>query len=88
MRFFIALFLAVLVVFVGVQTYRLFRQSEQSREQATLLEREADQLSAENIQLSKDVQYYRVPQNASKELQSKANYHQPDEKLIILVPAE
>lgn len=88
MRFFIALFLAVLVVFVGVQTYRLFRQSEESREQAVILEREAQKLSAENVQLSKDAQYYEIPHNATKELQSKANYHQPDEKLIILVPAE
>lgn len=88
MRFFIALFLAVLVVFIGVQTYRLFRQSEQARERAGQLEAEAQKLSAENIQLSKDIQYYQVPVNASKELQSKANYHKPDEKLIILVPAE
>ena len=87
MRFFIALFLAVLVFFLGAQCYRLIKQRSDYAQQAAALKKQNDELSTENAQLSRDIQFYQNPTNATKELQSKVNYKKPDEQLIILVPA-
>lgn len=88
MRFFIALFLVVIIFFVGVQVYRLFVQSKEADSQYLNLKDETSRLAEENVKLSKDILYYQNPINATKELQSKSNYHEPSEKMIILVPAQ
>ncbi len=88
MRFFLALFLTVIVVFLGIQGYRLFKQQKEFAERAATLEQEQSGLASENAKLNQDIQFYQNSENATKELQSKANYRKPDEKMIILVPAE
>jgi hypothetical protein len=88
MRFFVALFLAVISIFTAVQVYRLFVQNREAEIQVSKLKDEAIDLTDENVKLSKDILYFQNPVNATKELQSKSNYHQPDEKMIILVPPQ
>ena len=86
MRFFIVLFLAVVVALLGIQSYKLIRQRADYTNQSATLTEERDALSSENSGLSRDIQFYQNPTNATKELQSKVNYKKPDEQLIILVP--
>ena len=88
MRFFLVLFLTVIVAFITVQGYRLFVQQAQYAQEAELLQQQAERISAENAALMNDVEFYQNPTNAAKELQSKINYKKPDEQLIILVPEE
>lgn len=88
MKFFVALFLTALVAFLGVQAYKLLSQRAQYQNRAAALEAEAEQLRLENDDLSGDIEFYQNTENATKELQSKVNYHKPDEQMLILVPAE
>jgi cell division protein FtsB len=88
MRFFVALFLVALVAFLGIQAYKLISQRSQYDEREASLRKEAETLRAENSELSGDIQFYQNTENATKELQSKVNYHKPDEQMLILVPAE
>ena len=87
MRFFLALLVAGLLVFIGVQAYRLYGQQEDLRSQQSQLEAQANALAIENRKFSGDIDYLKDDANVTKELQSKFNYRKPDEKMIILVPA-
>ncbi len=88
MRFFIALFLVAMVAFLGIQAFKLASQRVQYQERGDSLKKEAEILRAENSEIAEDIQFYQNTDNATKELQSKVNYHKPDEKMLILVPAE
>ena len=87
MRFFLALLVAGLLVFIGVQANRLYGQQEDLRSQQSQLEAQANALAIENRKFSGDIDYLKDDANVTKELQSKFNYRKPDEKMIILVPA-
>jgi len=86
MKFFLVLFLTVIVVFIGAQCYRLFVQQADYVTQAQQLKEQTDKIAAENAALQSDIEFYQNPANAAKELQSKINYKKPDEQMIILVP--
>ena len=88
MRFFLTLFLVVVLVFIGVQAYHLYSQQSELRTQQAGLEAQASALAIENRKFSGDIDYFKNDANITKELQSKFNYRKPDEKMIILVPAE
>jgi hypothetical protein len=88
MKFFIALFLLVVAIFIGIQGYRLFAQSGDLQESADALVQQANVLSAENTSIRQDIRFYQNPDNGTKELQSKANYKKPGEQMLILVPPE
>ncbi len=88
MRYFLALFLLIITVFIGAQSYRLLVQRADYTKHTQELEGQAHEISAENTALAKDIQFYQNPANATKELQSKVNYRKPDEQIIILVPAD
>lgn len=86
MKFFLVLFLIVIVVFIGAQCYRLFVQQVDYVAQGDELKVQIDKIAVENAALQRDVEFYQNPTNAAKELQSKINYKKPDEQMIILVP--
>ena len=88
MRFFLALLLLAIFLFLGVQAYRLFAQQGELAESVTALDAEAQDLVAQNRQLTSDLEYVQNDHNLTKELQSKFNYRKPEEKLFMLAPAE
>ncbi len=88
MRFFLALFLAALVLLIGIQGYRLFTQAQDLTDQGAALRQDVTTISTENATIARDIRFYQNPINATKELQSKSNYHKPGEQMLILVPAE
>jgi hypothetical protein len=42
----------------------------------------------ENKKFENDIQYFQNDLNLTKELQSKAGYRKPDEKMFMLLPAQ
>lgn len=87
MRFFLTLFLAFVLVFIGVQAYRLYGQKADLAQKGAALEAQASALVQENRKFTGDIEYFQRDINVGKELQSKFNYRKPDEKMMILVPA-
>ncbi len=47
-----------------------------------------EQLQADQIKLTEDIEYYSNPHNLEKLLRANFNYRAPDEKLIIVAPEE
>lgn len=88
MKFFVAVFFIVLVVFFGFQGYRLFVQRNDYLQKTAAINAQADALASENAGINDDIRFYRDPRNATKELQSKLNYREPQEQMIILVPPQ
>lgn len=88
MKFFVVLFLTVIVAFIVMQGYRLAIQQVGYLEEAQELKEKTDAISVENAKLVSDVEFYQNAANAAKELQSKVNYKKPGEQMIILVPEE
>lgn len=87
MRFFIALFLLVLLVFFGVQAYRQHSDTQALLEREQELDAQASALRVENATFADDIEYVADDRNAAKELQSRFNYRRPDEKMYMLSPA-
>ena len=87
MKFFLALFLAFIVVFLGIQIYRLYGQQGDLATEHDQLTAQASAIAAENQKFSGDINYFKDDQNLTKELQSKFNYRKPDEKMYLLSPA-
>ncbi len=88
MRFFLALLLLAIFLFLGMQAYRLFAQQGELLETVATLDAETEELVAQNKQLTSDLEYVQNDYNLTKELQSKFNYRKPEEKLFMLAPAE
>ena len=88
MRFFVSLFLGVIVVFLAVQAFRLYEQGRDYAAEMVTLKEEQGALDEENVALKKDLEYYEDDANLAKELRSRFNYKAPDEELLIVVPEE
>jgi hypothetical protein len=88
MRFFLTLFLAVVLVFFGVQVYRLHVQKQDLLVRDTELSGEASIIAIENRRFAGDIEYLKNDRNLTKELQSKFNYRKPEEKMFMLAPAK
>jgi len=86
MRFFIVLFLIVILLFLGIQAYRLQDKKADLLGQIGKLDERADALITENKKFNDNLEYIGGTANAAKELQSKFNYRKPDEQMFILVP--
>ncbi len=88
MKFFLVLFLLVVLVVSGLQVYRLFTQRAELNAEIEKFNGQASVLEAENALLQKDINYFSRDENLAKEFKSKFNYRAPDENLIILVPRQ
>ncbi len=88
MKFFIALFMAFVVVFLGFQIYRLHGQREDLALRKAELDGQASMIAIENQKFMQDINYFKDDRNMTKELQSKFNYRRPDEKMYLLAPAQ
>lgn len=87
MRAVFAVFLVVVLVFIGFQIYRLRNQTADYVAKTTELNGEASVLSAENSRYERDLEYYSQPENLGKEA-LKYNRKKPGEEVYILVPAQ
>lgn len=87
MRFFVALFLFVFMIFIAAQSYRLYEQKDELSVKKNLLDAQASALVIENHSFSGDLEYFKNENNLTKELQTKASYRKPDEKMFMLLPA-
>lgn len=72
-------------MFIGVQIFRLHRQSNEYAAKTIELNAEAAALSLENKHYQEEVRYYENPENVGKEA-LKYNRKKPGETLYILVP--
>jgi hypothetical protein len=88
MRFFIALFLLIVMIFIGIQSYKLYQQEADLSIKKSELDAQASALIVENKKFENDIQYFQNDLNLTKELQSKAGYRKPDEKMFMLLPAQ
>ncbi len=88
MRFFIALFLLIVMAFIGLQSYNLYQQQADLTIKKSELEGQATALMLENKKFDSDIDYFKNDINLTKELQSKAGYRKPDEKMFMLLPPQ
>ncbi len=88
MKFFLSIFLAGIFIFISVQAYNLHssRQALTKSLQASTIE--TTQLSTENEQYRRTIEFNTVDQNLIKEAQTKYNVHKPGEQMYILIPSK
>lgn len=86
MRPVVTVILIIVILAVGVQLYRLFRQSLDLKSELSEVNVELEKVLEENIVLQADLEYFADYDNLAKELRGKMNYKSPGEKLIIIVP--
>jgi hypothetical protein len=85
MKAFIAILCVFILVFIGLQIYRLRSQSLDFENKIEQLNGEASVLSIENRKLERDLKYYDEPVNLGKEA-LKYNRKKPGEEVYILIP--
>ena len=88
MRFLVVGVLVILVILLGVQIYSFEKQSGALAQQSAELKTQLDKAENDFARLTSDYQYLQNPANLEKELRARFNYKTPDEKMIILVPAQ
>jgi cell division protein FtsB len=88
MKFFVVLSLVLAVFFLGFQAYRLYSQQGDLVIREKELREQAGLLAAENRAFTADIEYFKNDYNLTKELRSKFNYRQPNEKMFMLSPAD
>lgn len=87
MKLLITLFLGVVLVFFGIQTYDLYRDRSDLEDKIIDLTAQAGAITSENKKFGNDIEYFKNDYNLAKELQARFNYHDPDEQMFMLVPA-
>jgi len=78
-----------LLVIIGFLSWGLFNLEKQSRNlevKINSLKIDAEALNKDNQKLKADIEYYSHPENLLKEAKSLFNYHQPQEKLMFIIP--
>jgi len=88
MRFFVVIFLTVVLAFLVSQLFALNSQRVNYQEQITKASAEGAVLKEENDSIVQDLEYYQSEENLSKELRAQFNYRGQNEELLILVPAK
>lgn len=79
----------ILIVIIGFLSWGLFNLEKQSRNlevKINSLKIDAEALNKENQKLIDDIEYYKFTENLLKEAKSLFNYHQPQEKLLFIIP--
>lgn len=78
--------LAIIILVVSVQTFGLFRKSNDMGGQLRASKEKMEALHKENEELQAQLDYFSRKENLEKELRSKFNYKKPDEKVMIITP--
>jgi len=79
----------VLIVIIGFLSWGLFNLGKQGHNlevRINSLKIDAEVLNKENKKITDDIEYYKIPENLLKEAKSLFNYHQPQEKLMFIIP--
>jgi len=82
----INILLFITITFLGWQFLNLCIKNVSLERSSDTLNAEITSITAENKNLSSDIEYFSDPENLEKELKSKTNYRDPGEKLIIIIP--
>ena len=82
----IAISLCLLVLVVGFQVVSFARSTYKSRENLSLLEEKLKKTEIDTEALQAELRYLANPSNLEKELRSRFNYRNPQEKMIVIVP--
>lgn len=86
MRILIAVILTVVLLAVGVQAYLIIKERDKLRTDLSDSNGRLQALVKENADLQSELEYFSHPENLEKELKSKFNYRESDEKMMIIVP--
>jgi len=82
----IAVILALVIIYLAVQIYFIFRERNQLKERLTNLNVRLDGLIKENEKIQSEISYFSKWENLEKELRSRFNYKKIGEKMMIIVP--
>lgn len=88
MKFFLALFLFVIFIFIGYQAYSLYIEKGELHARLEEVAKERVSFEEQNKKAMEDILYYEEDHNAAKESVSQFNYKRPDEELYILIPGQ
>ena len=75
-----------LIGFAAWGGYNLERQNRQLKIKFNNLKTDSEILEKENQALNEDINYFGYADNLIKMFKSLFNYHQPDEKMMIIIP--
>ena len=82
----IVIILIIASVAAWTQIYFILKERGELKIKFEAISAKANSLIEENRKVKSEIEYFSVPENLEKELKSKYNYKQPDEKMIIVVP--
>jgi len=86
MKNIIGILLIAVIIFLSWQFFNLYIKNISLEKSSNELITEISSITAENRDLSSDIDYFSNPENQEKELRSKTNYKDPGEKMIIIIP--
>lgn len=87
MRFFVALILCGILVFLGTQVWYFYERGRAGGVELQGIRAQVDEAKAESASLHADYDYYQNAANLEKELRGRFNYKLPDEQMIVIVPS-
>lgn len=86
MKVAIVIILIIASIAAWTQIYFILKERGQLKIKFEAISAKTNSLIEENRKVKSEIEYFSVPENLGKELKSKYNYKQPDEKMIIVVP--
>lgn len=86
MKVAIVIILIIASVAAWTQIYFILKERGQLKVKFDAFSAKANSLIEDNRKVKSEIEYFSIPENLKKELKSKYNYKQPDEKMIIVVP--
>jgi cell division protein FtsB len=88
MKLALAVFLFIVLVFVGWQAFGFWRQESSLNANLSDVESRLATAQSDEADLQAETQYLANPANLEKELRAQFNYKKPGETMIIIVPAQ
>jgi cell division protein FtsB len=86
MKLALAIFLFLVLVFVGWQAFGFWRQESSLNANLSDVESRLATAKSDEADLQAETQYLANPANLEKELRAQFNYKKPGETMIIIVP--
>jgi cell division protein FtsL len=86
MKLVAAITLSLLILIVGFQVISFARSIYKSQANLSLLEEKLKKTEIDTEALRAELRYLANPSNLEKELRSRFNYRNPEEKMIVIVP--
>ena len=88
MKLAFAIFLFIVLIFVGWQAFGFFRQAQALHQNLSDIESRLASAKADEANLEEQTQYLSNPANLEKELRTQFNYKKSGETMIIIVPQQ